>query len=109
MKKSIGDSLLDIMEKRHEDLIFWDQDLLNIYIDSSYIEIPKKLNYNYIELETLENKDVTFLHYAGKDKPWEVQNIVNEFSEYYQKNYSKLKDKEYHIVFKKNKKHLFKC
>ena len=94
------------MEKRHEDLIFWDQDLLNIYIDSSYVGIPKKLNYNYIELETLESKDVTFLHYAGKDKPWEVQNIVREFSEYYQKNYSKLKHKEYHIVFKKNKKHI---
>lgn len=106
LKKSISDSLLDIMEKRHEDLIFWDQDLLNIYIDSSYVEIPKKLNYNYIELETLENKDITFLHYAGKDKPWEVQNIVSEFSEYYQKNYSKLNHKEYHIVFEKNKKHI---
>jgi lipopolysaccharide biosynthesis glycosyltransferase len=106
LKKSIGDSLLDIMEKRHEDIIFWDQDLLNIYVDGSYIEIPKKLNYNYFEFKSLENKDIIFLHYAGKDKPWEVHNIVREFSKYYQKNYSKLELEDYHIIFKRNAKHI---
>ena len=33
--------LLDIMKKRHKDLIFCDQDLLNIYLDSNYFKIPK--------------------------------------------------------------------
>ena len=35
-----------------------------------------------------------------------LENIVSEFSQYYQKNYSKLKHEEYHIVFEKNKKHI---
>ena len=54
------------MKKRHKDLIFWDQDLLNIYLDSNYLELSKNLNYNYVEKDSLKNKDIIFLHYAGK-------------------------------------------
>ena len=105
-KNSISKSLLDIMKKRHKDLIFWDQDLLNIYLDSNYLEIPKSLNYNYVEIDSLKNKDIIFLHYAGKDKPWDVQNVMKQFSNIYQEKYSKLNYDKYHIVFKRDKKTL---
>ena len=36
-KNSVGDSLIDIMENRGDDLIFWDQDVLNIF-DDEYIK-----------------------------------------------------------------------
>ena len=105
-KNSISKSLLDIMKKRHTDLIFWDQDLLNIYLDSNYLELSKNLNYNYVEKDSLKNKDIIFLHYAGKDKPWDVQNVMKQFSRIYQKKYSKLNYNKYHIVFKRDKKTL---
>ena len=103
---SMSSSLLEIMKNRHEDLIFWDQDLLNIYLDNNYLEFSKELNYNYVEMDSLQNKDIIFLHYAGKDKPWDVQNVAKNFSKVYQENYSKLNYEKYHIVFKKNTKTL---
>ena len=105
-KNSISKSLLDIMKKRHDDLIFWDQDLLNIFLDSNYLELSKNLNYNYVEKDSLKNKDIIFLHYAGKGKPWDVQNVTKQFSSIYQEKYSKLNYDKYHIVFNRDKKTL---
>ena len=96
------------MKHRQDDLIFWDQDVLNIYIDGEFMNISENLNYNYIELENLDDKNVFFLHYAGKNKPWEVQNILNKYSQIYQDNYFDLKLEKYHITFKKDKRTLIR-
>ena len=74
--------------KKDIDLIFWDQDLLNIYLDSNYFGNTQSLNYNYVEIDSLKNKDIIFLHYTGKDKPWDVQNVMKQFSNIYQERYS---------------------
>lgn len=108
VEHSISQSLLDIMKNRQDDLIFWDQDVLNIYIDGEFMNISKNLNYNYVELENLDDKNVFFLHYAGKNKPWEVQNILNQFSKIYQDNYCDLQLEKYHITFKKDKRTLIR-
>ena len=48
------------------------------------------------------------MHYAGKNKPWEVQNILNKYSQIYQDNYFDLKLEKYHITFKKDKRTLIR-
>lgn len=108
VENSISQSLLDIMKHRQNDLIFWDQDVLNIYIDGEFVNISRSLNYNYVELENLDKINVFFLHYAGKNKPWEVENIINKFSKIYQDKYSDLQLEKYHITFKKDKRTLIR-
>ena len=103
-KNSVGNSLIDIMENRGDDLIFWDQDVLNIFFDDEYIKFSNTLNYNFTQLDKINNNEIVFLHYAGKGKPWDVENIVKTFSRPYQKEYSKLGIQTYHVVFKRNKK-----
>ena len=34
---------IDIMENRGDDLIFWDQDVLNIFFDDEYIKFSNTL------------------------------------------------------------------
>lgn len=46
------------MKHRQDDLIFWDQDVLNIYIDGEFMNISENLNYNYTEMENLDDKNV---------------------------------------------------
>ena len=43
--KNMLKNLVEITKNRTEDLVFWDQDVLNIYFDGEYLELPKFLNY----------------------------------------------------------------
>lgn len=110
IKKSLQNELLKIMENRNKDLIFWDQDLLNIYFDGDYLEFKNNLNFNFTLLNSPHEKEieknVIFLHYSGKEKPWNVINIVDKFSNYYQHSYLDLNLNTYHIEFKRNKKNI---
>ena len=103
--------LLDILEKQFNKIIYWDQDILNIYYDDNYLKINKYLNFNHsvfnrtiIDNEILNN--ILFLHYSGKEKPWDVDNINNQNSTYYQRSFYNLKLSKYHIDFKVNKRTL---
>ena len=46
LNNNVYGDLLNSIEKIKEKLEFWDQDVLNFYFDSDFIEINNKLNYN---------------------------------------------------------------
>ena len=103
-----AEKLLQIMKERFEKIIYWDQDILNIYYDDNFTKMNKDLNYGYSATETdyklnAEVKgSVSFLHYSGKSKPWNVENIIYPGSDIYQNEFRKVGTEKYHIVFKKN-------
>lgn len=100
---NIKNKLLDIMNLRAEDLIFWDQDVMNIFFDGKYVEIDPSFNFNFTKLEKkldLKDENITFLHYSGKQKPWLMENILLPESHYYQYYYQKLRLEKYHVVIK---------
>ena len=88
---------------------FWDQDILNSIIDSDFLEISDNLNF-IVNLASDEeifldgkktniNQNI-FLHYAGSNKPWELNGIMNFNSTYYQKNFREINFKKYHLEVK---------
>ena len=69
--EKVSDKLIDIARKYKEHLIWWDQDVLNIFfkdkcgiLDNTYNEFPTKL---------LSNTPI-IIHYSGSSKPWHYFN-----------------------------------
>ena len=97
-------NLIDITKNRKEDLVFWDQDVLNIYFDGEYLELSKYLNYKldsspYQEKEKIVlNNEVRLIHYSGKFKPWSLKGIENNFSIFYQEIFRSLFSSKYHLA-----------
>ena len=105
--------LLKIMNERRDKIVYWDQDLLNIYFDDNYSKLNKYLNYNHSVFQNTlipdeELHKICFLHYSGKSKPWDAVNLLNLNSNYYQKTFSNLGLYKYHITFKKTFKNTYK-
>tara|TARA_X000001036_G_C20684214_1_gene806994 strand:- start:2362 stop:3831 length:1470 start_codon:yes stop_codon:yes gene_type:complete len=99
--ENIEPKLFEIMNRHYQDIIFWDQDVLNKFFDGDYLELSNLCNYGfgiyteseYDEENILEN--VIFLHYTGKGKPWDVNFILVDSSKIFQKYYQKLGLKTY--------------
>jgi lipopolysaccharide biosynthesis glycosyltransferase len=92
------------MDERKDKIIYWDQDILNIVFDDNYTKIDGNLNYNHsvftnININSADFSKIVFMHYSGKSKPWGLDNILNDNSNYYQESFRKLGMGKYHIVF----------
>ena len=103
LKKDMLNNLVELTNERKNDLVFWDQDVLNIYFDGEYLELTKFLNYKldfspYQQFKKKKlNESVSFIHYSGKFKPWSLRGIENSASVYYQNNFRKLYHSKYHL------------
>lgn len=111
LNKDTENQLINILEKQFHKIVYWDQDILNIYFDDNYLKINNYLNFNHSVFNTtiIDNETfskILFLHYSGKEKPWDVDNINNINSTYYQNSFYDLKLFKYHINFKINKRTL---
>lgn len=77
-----------------ENLVNWDQDLLNKFFDGNYYELNNFANFNiganWDYPSHIVSDLVIFLHYQGKLKPWELSCIHTSSSEFFQKNYRKI-------------------
>ena len=96
IKNDIGKRLVKITSERHQDLEFWDQDSLNILFDGNFCHMSKFLNFN-LNMYPYENvinyeldKNVKFIHYFGKFKPWTLKGIENKKTKYYQNFYRQI-------------------
>jgi len=108
-KLNLTNSLLQIMNKNFNNIIFWDQDLMNLYFDGQYLELPRELNYTpeSIYAEKLpSDSNIYFLHYAGSKKPWYFENVFLNLSKYYQNAYKKYFSNQYHATAKLKKHEL---
>lgn len=94
------------------DRVLWyDQDILNSYVDGMYSELPPQLNFTdiYSSIEEIENQAV-FYHYWGKMKPWTIKGFLHFGESFYQIIYRNIFEKNYHIVHRYKKdsiKHFF--
>ena len=64
------------MDNIKESIQYWDQDVLNSYFDGDYFEIQEKFNfivYSKKRISELDEDEVVFIHYAGTNKPWYLE------------------------------------
>ena len=108
-KKNIKDKLIDLMGSNYENILFWDQDVLNLYFDGNFNRINKTLNYNFTKqfddksyIDSI-SQSILFLHYSGKIKPWSFKGVNLYSSKHYQELYRDLFNITYHIERKENR------
>tara|TARA_X000000368_G_scaffold404209_1_gene379996 strand:+ start:19931 stop:20866 length:936 start_codon:yes stop_codon:yes gene_type:complete len=102
-KFNVEKKSLKIIEEKQKDLLYWDQDVLNILFENRYLEIEEKLNFKvggdrlYTNELTVSNSEI-FIHYMGSKKPWTLEGLIDKNSSYYQLNFMKIYQNNYHIV-----------
>ena len=113
VKHDVESNLLKILKSRFNYLTDYDQEILNIYFDGQFTKLDNNLNYHALggqdeKLYNYIDKNVYFLHYLGKGKPWSVENFLYSTSKFYQKEFKKLGFKKPHLIFSKNKSTIIK-
>jgi lipopolysaccharide biosynthesis glycosyltransferase len=91
--KRISADLLEMAVRYMDRLVYWDQDVLNMYFVNRWGELND--TYNALHMIWKRPKTPLIIHYAGGTKPWNYYN-QHPYKEYYFK-YLKL------TPFKKNK------
>lgn len=106
--KNTTNNLVSKLFEIFDNIVFWDQDVLNSFFDGDYIKLDKRFNFKINldpkSLRTYEesdmkyvNDEVFFVHYSGKFKPWTVRGALHFSSKYYQDYFKKLSSSNYHI------------
>lgn len=113
LNQEVESNLIKILNFRFKDIFDYDQEILNIYFDGQFTKLVDDLNYQAIgghdqDLYKHIDKNVYFLHYLGKGKPWSVENFIFSTSKFYQKEFEKLGFKKPHLIFPKNKRTIYK-
>ena len=79
--------------------MWFDQDVLNSYLNGMYNELPTQLNYTDIYSPISEvREEAIFYHFWGKKKPWTVKGFLFYKESFYQIMHRKLFNNDYHIV-----------
>ena len=104
INQNIESNLLNILDKRYNEIFDYDQEILNIYFDGKFTHLDNNLNYQAIggqdnELFNHIENNVFFLHYLGKGKPWSIENFIFSTSDFYQREFDKLGFGKPHLIF----------
>ena len=108
-ENNIGDELLTHMKAIKEKVKYWDQDVLNSYFETKFFTLSQELNYatstrpEYKKDFKKITKDIFFLHFSGKIKPWYIKGTDCKVSEFYHRSFRLINDRRYHLL-KRNKK-----
>ena len=89
------------LEEIRNEIIHWDQDLLNSLINGNYIDLNKNFNFEASKItEKNDLKNILFIHYLGSKKPWLSSGLFKYDALFYQNNYKKIGKRRYHIEHK---------
>lgn len=107
VEQEVESNLLKILNLRFNEIFEHDQEVLNVYFDGKFTKLDEHLNYQSVggldrDIYSYINKNVKFLHYLGKGKPWNVDNYIYLTSNFYQKEFDKLGFQKPHLIFPKN-------
>jgi len=107
IEQEVESDLLKILNLRFNEIFDYDQEVLNIYFDGKFTKLDENLNYQAMgghdrNLYSFIKKNVSFLHYLGKGKPWNVDNYTYLTSNFYQNEFKKLGFQNPHLIFPKN-------
>ena len=103
-ENNLTNKLLKHMKKIQNDIVTWDQDVMNSLFNGDYVELKNTLNFNAnsYDIEKEVSSKVSILHYIGSKKPWLTSGALRypASSNYYQLHFSKISLKPFHIIHK---------
>ncbi len=100
-EKNYSEQLLERLSLLKENIIMWDQDVLNSLVDGKYCSLDNMFNFSDLDYENEseeERNNIIFLHYVGNRKPWKINGAFRSSSKIYYKNYRKIHSNKFHIV-----------
>jgi len=107
VKENYTQNLTDWMNYLGDRVMWYDQDILNSYLNGMYSELPSQLNFTDIYLPINEVKEeAVFYHFWGKKKPWTIKGILFYGESFYQTQHRKI-FKKYHIVHRYKRDSVF--
>ncbi len=81
-EEKISERLMHIANKYKDDLLFWDQDVLNIAFQDSWEKLDFSFNAFNLEVKTTTDQ-YKIIHYTGSSKPWHFVNKHPYKKEYF--------------------------
>ena len=103
-ENNLTNKLLKHMKKIQNDIVTWDQDVMNSLFNGDYVELKNTLNFNAnsYDIEKEDSSKISILHYIGSKKPWLTSGALSypASSNYYQLHFSKISLKPFHIIHK---------
>ena len=98
--------LITTMKEQYENILMWDQDVLNCVFNGDYQGLTSEFNCEAYKLD--KNSELPYvLHFSGSNKPWKTNGAFVFTAKYYHANYKKFSNIDYHIEIG-NKKNSFK-
>lgn len=105
-KKTISNNSFNKLRNRlteiEENIKFWDQDVLNSFYNGKFLSIEDSMNYDpnidHNNFSYDRHEKIFFLHYQGSNKPWKIDGIFSEYSNFYHNIYKKYGLGSYHIT-----------
>jgi len=100
VESDLTNKLVDHLNLLKNDVVEWDQDVLNSYFNGQYTELNKRLNFNsnHISNNSSINNEIDLIHFIGSKKPWTIDGIFNSASKFYHDYYFELFESKYHLV-----------
>jgi lipopolysaccharide biosynthesis glycosyltransferase len=69
---------VNLLARHKKDIVWWDQDILNIALKDRWLELPRILN----GTPGTRTSDTVVYHYAGNQKPWKYKASVEDIEIY---------------------------
>lgn len=112
INRNLTQKLCEKLLQIEKNIIYWDQDVFNAYLDGAFYELPESLNcYTNLEDNLIVSEEIKIIHFYGNKKPWTTKGILNKKSTYYQDMFRELGLGNYHITHKRRResvKHLIR-
>ena len=95
------EKLIKKLNDLKNNIVQWDQDVLNSMLNGKYLELSETLNFKAATKvdQNFKNK-VLFVHYMGSHKPWLTSGLFQKDSNYYHNNFKLISGKNFHIEHK---------
>ena len=95
------DKLIKKLEDLKNNIVQWDQDVLNSMLNGEYLELKEVLNFKAATKSNKKFKSkVLMIHYMGSHKPWLTSGVFQRDSNYYHKNFRKVSQNSFHLEHK---------
>ena len=100
-EKGTHKQLISKLKELKNNIVYWDQDVLNSLVNGDYLELGEMLNFKAATKINKQSKaKVIFIHYMGSHKPWLTSGIFQKDSNFYHLNFRNIAKDNFHIEHK---------
>ena len=100
-KKDFHEQLINKLKDLKNNIVQWDQDVLNSMLNGNYLELKEVMNFKAATKINKKNKgEVIFIHYMGSHKPWLTSGMFQKDANFYHSNFNSIAKNSFHIEHK---------